>query len=41
LFLGHKLRYFFTFFRVFRFEHTKVSYFFFDYGLLERAALGA
>jgi len=37
--LGHKLRYFFTFFRVFRFEHTKISYLFFDYDLLEGDSL--
>jgi hypothetical protein len=29
------MKYFFTFFRIFRFEHTKITYFFMDYNLLD------
>ena len=35
LFFDKKLQYFFTFFRIFRFEHTKLTYFFMDYKLID------
>jgi len=37
--LDQKLSYFFSFFRIFRFEHTKLTYFFLDYKFIDPASL--
>jgi|LauGreDrversion4_2_1035121.scaffolds.fasta_scaffold75305_5 hypothetical protein len=39
IFLDQKLFYFFTFFRIFRFEHVKLTYFFLDYNLIDISSL--
>jgi len=39
IFLDQKFSYFFTFFRIFRFEHTKLTYFFLDYNLIDVSSL--
>jgi hypothetical protein len=39
IFLDQKMKYFFTFFRIFRFEHTKLTYFFLDYKIIDVSSL--
>jgi len=39
IYLGQKLSYFFTFFRIFRLEHSKLTYLFVDYKLIDLPSL--